>query len=171
MRSPLVLALLIVATALASPVAQVREHRGLAITQIAAAPRTGSRVAQVGVDITADRGLHVYAPGNPGYAPVELELDPVDGMRVRALELPKPRELLFNLSEPVFVFEGRFRVALDVELSARQAAILAKRGSLTLKGRLRYQACTATICLRPVVTTLTWKIHRDRFRARPSAVR
>lgn len=127
-------------------------------THTTAAP--GQRVTLV-VDVTPTDGVHVYAPGQKGYMAVALKLDPSPAFRPGKARYPPPREFLFApLQERVKVYDRPFRIQQDVTLALTPS--LRKRaeakGSLTISGRLDYQACDDAVCFRPDSVPLRWTI-------------
>ena len=113
------------------------------------------------VDVTPGPRIHVYAPGQQGYIPISLTLEPSPDYRLGAASYPTSREYLFApLNERVQVFDRPFRILQDVTLALTPA--LRQRASaketLTVKGTLEYQACDDKVCFRPDSVLLTWSI-------------
>jgi cytochrome c553 len=138
-------------------------HLTVTLTQSDSAIIPGNRATLVAV-VTLPPGIHVYAPGvQGGYKPTTLELEPTTGVLVRQLSYPTSRVLLLPaIGERVPVFEGTFRIAADVMLNQGDTYVneyVPKgAGTLTLKGRLRYQACDSTICYPPDVVPVSWSL-------------
>ncbi|MCC6585405.1 MAG: hypothetical protein IT168_01690 [Bryobacterales bacterium] len=66
-------------------------------------------------------------------------------LEVVGIEYPKPHLEKYSFSEkPLSVFTGDFEVATRLK-----AAASVPRGPRLLKGKLRYQACTTSMCLAP----------------------
>ena len=62
-----------------------------------------------------------------------------------AVEYPKPQMEKYSFSEkPLSVFSGEFEI-----VTRFKAPAAAPKGPQTLAGKLRYQACTSTMCLPP----------------------
>jgi hypothetical protein len=125
------------------------------------------------VDVTPLTGMHVYAPGATGYRVVALTLDEVPGLRALDTSYPPSETYYFApLKERVPVYMRAFRLTREVLLdpSPQGAAALGARTSLTVSGRLDYQACDDEICYNPVSIPLSWSFTLealDRERARP----
>ena len=120
----------------------------------------GHRVALI-LDVTPDRNVHVYAPGQEGYIAVALKLDPSPDFRSGAARYPTPRDYVFApLKERVKIYDRPFRILQDVTLALtpalRQRA--AEKDTLTLTGTLEYQACDDKVCFRPDSVPLRWTI-------------
>ncbi len=78
----------------------------------------GSRVT-LQVDISLPKDVHVYAPEVARYKPVKLEIDPAPEFSVRDPRYPKSKILYLKaINEKVPVFEGEFRIAQDVVVTA-----------------------------------------------------
>jgi hypothetical protein len=120
----------------------------------------GHRVALF-VDVTPGPKIHVYAPGQKGYIPIALTLDPSPDFKAGASRFPPSREYLFApLKERVQVFDRPFRIAQDVTLAltpALRRRALAK-DTLTVTGTLEYQACDDQVCFRPDSVPVRWSI-------------
>lgn len=113
------------------------------------------------LDVTPGDKIHVYAPGQQGYIPVALKLDPSPDVRTAPTRFPPSSMYFFApLEETVKVYEAAFRLSADVTLlltpSMRQRATA--RESLTLKGTLEYQACDDKVCYRPDSVPVSWTI-------------
>jgi peroxiredoxin len=98
-------------------------------------------------------GVHVYAAPVPeGYTALEISVAPQEGLEVRPADLPASQLLeveapddLFSLgSEPeqFQVYEGTVTATLPFDVVPFEDA-------LTLAVRVRYQACTDTLCYPP----------------------
>ena len=111
------------------------------------------------VDVTPGPGMHVYAPGATGYRVVNLVLDEAPGMRALETTYPASETYFFEpLNERVPVFQKPFRLTRDVLLDAspQAAAAVGASTSLTVSGRLDYQACDDKVCYNPVSVPLSW---------------
>ena len=87
------------------------------------------------VDVTPAPGIHVYAPGNKDYIPVEVQLDPAPEVSAgTAVYPPSERYLFGELKEIVQVYQRPFRIRVPLALRNRSS-----RTAIT--GRLRFQAC------------------------------
>lgn len=107
--------------------------------------------------------IHVYAPGvKGGYRPIALSIDSSPLLTVHPPRFPEPETYYFEpLNETVPVYQHRFRVLQDVTLApARETAELFKNPdpTLTIQGKLDYQACDDRVCFNPTSVPLTWTI-------------
>lgn len=119
------------------------------ISHTSAAP--GSRLT-VTLDVTPRRTMHVYAPGKHDYQVVQLAVDAQPWATLAATKYPASEMYHFApLNETVEVYSAPFRLSREVTLldtpEARKA--LAGRTSITLSGRLEYQACDDNVCYSP----------------------
>jgi DsbC/DsbD-like thiol-disulfide interchange protein len=113
------------------------------------------------LDVTPGKNIHVYAPGQAGYIPIALTLDPAVDFKTGASRYPVPRDFLFPpLKETVKVFDKPFRLVQEITLALtpalRQRATA--KETLTIKGTLDYQACDDKVCFRPDSVPLVWSI-------------
>ena len=121
--------------------------------------------------------VHVYAPGTRDYKPVALRIDPLPGLELRPVMYPRSKtHYLPAIKERVPVFEGTFRISQDVRVSSAAdfSSSLGTDGkTLTVKGRLDYQACDSKICFLPSSVPIQWQLQvvpLDRQRA-PEEIR
>lgn len=120
----------------------------------------GHRVSLL-VEIVPGKNVHVYAPGQRGYIPIAVTLDPSPDFKIGAARYPVPTDYVFGqLKEHVKVFDRPSRIMQDVTLaltpSLRQRA--AAKDTLSVSGTLEYQACDDKVCFRPESIRLTWSI-------------
>ncbi len=91
---------------------------------------------------TLGPGLHVYAPGAPeDFIPVSWT---IEGAKATAPTWPK--------AEKNFQFSGTFEASRDIILPPQL-----KNEELIIKGILRYQSCTETVCYPPESIAVEWK--------------
>lgn len=154
------------ATKVSSPQLELTSYA----TDAAVAPGTHFSLV---LDVRPGPGIHVYAPGVSGYRPIRLSLEPQPGVILRdALYPPSEIYHFVPLNERVPVYQRPFRVVQDVAIDASPEAQKALKSvsSLTLRGRLDYQACDDKICFSPQTVPLTWTVaiqSLDFERARP----
>ena len=93
------------------------------------------------VELRIEPGLHVYGEPIPeGYTPLSVEVAPVEGLEVGALDAPAPSPFQVDgLDERFFVYEGTVRATLPLTFSG-------VTGDQTIDAIVRYQACSATEC-------------------------
>jgi len=99
--------------------------------------------------LTPMAGIHVYAPGNPNYIPVAVELTPTPGVKADAAVFPAGQDLFFGpLKESVKVYSAPFVVKLPLSLDAK--TLKAPRPEeLVVRGKVSYQACDDRVCFPP----------------------
>ena len=97
-------------------------------------------------EITPGRRIHLYAPGAE-YQVVAVKLDPQAGLKPHDLVYP-PSEIYYfePLDERVPVYQKPFVLKQVVGVGA--PAVKGKE-SLTLSGKLEYQACDDRVCFKP----------------------
>jgi hypothetical protein len=147
----------------------------------------GSRVT-LAVEITLPRGVHVYAPGALKYRPTQLVIDSIDEPSLnpellKASRYPQPKVMLLPaIKERVPVYEGRFRIGQDVviipskEVQQKLKAPDIKPEasvSITIHGKLKYQACDARTCYLPTEAPVAWemRVHPLDFNRASDAIR
>jgi Thiol:disulfide interchange protein DsbD, N-terminal len=104
------------------------------------------------LEVTPNPGIHVYAPGNPDYIPVAVDVTPVAAVKVDPATFPDGKTLLFGPTKAaVKVYSEPFevRVPFTPGVALRKAYPGRKTVELTLKGTLSYQACDTRVCFPP----------------------
>lgn len=114
------------------------------------------------VELAIAPGIHVYGQPIPaGYVPLTLEVEPIAGMTVGSVQLPPTRPFqIEGLEEQFQVVQGQAR--LSVPLTFREEG-----PDLTVRGRIRYQACDETTCWPPTEWTFTLPLAADDLVGRP----
>jgi hypothetical protein len=116
--------------------------------------------------------VHVYAPGTKGYKPINLVIEPTAGIQLKPVVYPSSKILYLPvIKERVPVFEGTFRISQDLQVAtaADFSNSLGTEGkTLTISGKLEYQACDSKICFLPTSVPVQWQLRAlplDRQRA------
>jgi AhpC/TSA family/Thiol:disulfide interchange protein DsbD, N-terminal len=120
----------------------------------------GERVTVV-LDITPERGIHVYAPGTHSYQVVRLVFDSQTWLRVHATQYAPSEIYHFKpLNERVEVYSRPFRLTNDLTILATPDVqkMLSAQESITIAGALEYQACDDKICFNPSRVPLTFSL-------------
>jgi hypothetical protein len=118
-------------------------------TQTAVSPGSAFDIV---FDIKPRARMHVYAPGAEGYRIITLTLEPQPWLTIGSLQYPASEIYLFEpLNERVPVFQKPFRLTQPVQVSAapEHRKTLAVLSTITITGRLDYQACDDRICFAP----------------------
>ena len=118
----------------------------------------GAHIALV-VEVTPKPRMHLYAPGNESYKPVNLSIAPQPAVSVARLEFPPAHDYFYApLKEHVKVYDRPFRLIQDVVFDGTPQGVrqLGSIDRLTLTGRLDYQACDDKVCFAPTSAALTW---------------
>lgn len=146
-------------------------HLQLALEQSDRAGVPGTRVT-ISAVVRLPADVHVYAPGVHGYKPIQLVMEAVPQLELKPAVYPASRTLyLPAIKESVPVFEGTFRISMDVRVSSSSEfwGSLGKDGKVfTIAGRLEYQACDKTMCYLPTSVPVKWQLQvspLDRTRA------
>ena len=146
-------------------------HLQLAVGQSDRTAVPGGRVTLT-VEVRLPPDVHVYAPGTEGYKPIDLLIDPMPGIQLKPAVYPHSKILFLPaIKERVPVFEGTFRVSQDVQVATAaefSGALGADGKTLTVAGKLEYQACDKSICFLPVSVPVQWQLQvlpLDRQRA------
>jgi cytochrome c biogenesis DsbD-like protein len=121
--------------------------------------------------------VHVYAPGVQGYKAIALTMDPSPAADFTPVRYPSAKILFLPaIKERVPVFEGKFRISEDLQISsaATFSNSLGTDGKkFTITGKFAYQACDSKICFLPTSVPVQWQLQvlpLDRLRA-PEAIR
>jgi hypothetical protein len=122
------------------------------------------------VQLPAD--VHVYAPGTKDYKPINLVIDAMPSMQLEPAMYPRSKILFLPaIKERVPVFEGRFRISQDLQVSSAadfSGSLPAEGKTVTITGKLEYQACDSKICFLPASVPIQWQLQvlpLDRQRA------
>ena len=106
----------------------------------------------VALDITPKKLMHVYAPGKHDYQVISVKLDPQPWMRVQPTTYP-PSEIYHfkELDEKVETYGKPFTLVQGVTILSTPEAkkLLAASPTVTISGRLEYQACDDRVCYAP----------------------
>ena len=151
-------------------------HLTLSMAQSDRTTFPGGRIT-LSAEVQLPPDVHVYAPGVKGYKPVALTMDPAPGLDFSSVNYPREKILyLPAIKESVPVFEGKFRISRELEVSAVadfSNSLGADGKTFMLTGKLDYQACDTRICFLPTSVPVKWQVQvlpLDRQRA-PDAIR
>lgn len=146
-------------------------HLQLALEQSDRSGVPGSRITLI-AEVKLPSDVHVYAPGTKGYRPIHLAIDPLSELVLKPAVYPRSKTLYLSaIKERVPVFENTFRISQDVQVntSADFSNSLGTEGkTVTVAGKLEYQACDSKICFLPTSVPVQWKVQilpLDRQRA------
>jgi hypothetical protein len=113
------------------------------------------------LQVTPGPKIHVYAPGQEGYLPVDLSVIGNAAFSAKAAVYPAPTPYRFApTAETVKVYAAPFLLRQDIVLASSSAlkGRAAKGDSLAVIGAFEYQACDDAVCYRPETLPLEWKI-------------
>jgi len=113
-------------------------------------------------DVEPRARMHVYAPGAESYKIIGLELDPNPLLTVRSMSFPTSEIYFFKpLNERVPVYQKPFRLIQELALSASRddRAAIGKLDTLTITGRLNYQACDDKVCFIPASVPVSFTVN------------
>ena len=146
-------------------------HLKVALEQSDRVGVPGSRIT-VTAEVQLPPGVHVYAPGTAGYKPVSMVIDSTPELELKPPVYPRAEVLYMPaIQERVPVFQGTFRIRQEVKVSstAEFSNSLGTDGrTLTITGKLNYQACDSKVCFLPSSVPLQWQLQvlpLDRQRA------
>jgi hypothetical protein len=117
----------------------------------------GQRIA-LALDFEVEQKHHLYAVGDHSYRPSRLRLEPDPLLEVHAIRWPQPRSYYFApLQETVPVFEGAFRVLVDLTLRYDLPPGSPERQA-RVEATLEYQVCSDKVCYPPSTLPLAWPL-------------
>ena len=147
MRQLIVAAWLFQAATLANP--QETPHLQL---KTSAKPAAGRKVT-LQIEVTPKPKMHVYAPGQDGYIPIQLTLTPDAAFIAAKAKYPDGEKFVMPaLNETQLVYAKPFTITEEITLASPAAA------TVTVKGRVRYQACDDAICYLPKTVPVEWVV-------------
>jgi hypothetical protein len=115
----------------------------------------------IAYDISPHRSMHVYAPGRHDYHVVSVTLDPQSWMKATPIKYPPAEIYHFTpIDERVEVYSKPFRLVQDVTILSTPAVqkMLDNEKTLTITGRVNYQACDETLCYAPTSVPVKWTV-------------
>lgn len=124
------------------------------LTMAPSATPAGKKVT-LALDVTPKPKMHVYSPGQEGVIAIALTLDANPAITAATAKYPAGEKFFMPaLNETQLVYAKPFRITQDVTVKSPAG------GSLTVKGKVRYQACDDKICYLPVTVPVEWNISR-----------
>jgi hypothetical protein len=154
MRSLIVAAWVLQAATLPAPPAASIEtlHLQLKTSASVATVAPGGKVT-LQVAVTPKAKMHVYAPGQEGYIPIQLTLTADPAFTAGKAKYPDGEKYVMPaLNETQLVYAKPFAITQDITLKSPPS------GPLTVKGSVRYQACDEAICYLPKTVPIEWTI-------------
>jgi peroxiredoxin len=115
---------------------------------------------RIHVTLQMATGVHVYGQPVPeGFTPLDVEVAPIETMTVEPAELPPTHPWkMEGLDEEYHVYEGTVTATVPVHIDSL-------REQVSLEVRVRYQACTDSVCYPPEEVTLELPVNaEDLFR-------
>ena len=147
-------------------------HLQLTVAQSDRIAFPGNRITLT-AEVRLPPDVHVYAPGTKGYKPVHLLIDPMGEAQLKSAIYPHSKILyLPAIKERVPVFGGTFRIRQDLQVATAADFSNSLGGgggkTITIAGKLEYQACDSKICFTPASVPVHWQLQvlpLDRQRA------
>jgi hypothetical protein len=113
------------------------------------------------IDVAPRRDIHIYAPGKHEYQVIALKLDAQPWLgRVKPI-YPTAEIYEFKpLAERVEVYQQPFQLRYELAIlsTAEARKLLEGKSSVTISGRLEYQACDDKVCYKPQTVPLSWTL-------------
>ena len=146
-------------------------HLRLAVEQSDRTGFPGGRITLT-AEVELPPDVHVYAPGVQGYKAIALAMDPSPAAEFTPVHYPSAKVLFLPaINERVPVFEGKFRITEDLQISSAAAfsnSLGTDGKTFTITGKFSYQACDSKICFLPTSVPVQWQLQvlpLDRQRA------
>lgn len=121
----------------------------------------GTRISLF-LEIAPKPKMHVYAPEQKELIPISLTLEADPAYTAHPPVFPKAETYFFEpLEETQLVYSKPFRIVQEVTLAdtrAMRERARASGASITISGRLRYQACDDTVCYMPRSLPVSWTV-------------
>lgn len=117
--------------------------------------KAGSTVeAKIDIEIQKDWHLFSEKPEVPGITPTQVILDPSDSYTVEKIIFPKANPVYSDVFEKTLSFyEGQITIPVQIKIKP------GVKGALKLKGILKYQTCSNTLCLPPAKIPLSGTVN------------
>ncbi len=120
-------------------------------TNVASAVAGGKVLLQI--DVTPKPQMHVYAPGQQNYIPIQLTLTAGNAFTAAKAKYPAGEPYVMPaLNETQLVYAKPFRITQELTLAPSVS------GTVTVKGSVRYQACDEAICYLPKTVPVEWTL-------------
>ena len=148
------------ASPIKNPVTVRGKYLSLVVGASASTVSPGARVSLL-VQVTPHPKMHVYAPGQAGYIPVDLSVADNPAFTAKAPVYPAPTPFTFApTAEAVKVYAEPFVIRADLVVASSSVVKTraAKSDVLTIVGAFEYQACDDAVCYRPETLPVEWKI-------------
>lgn len=120
----------------------------------------GSRIT-LAFDVTPGPRIHIYAPGDHLYQVIDVRIEAQPVLIPHDTTYPPSETYTFApLKETVQVYQKPFRLTRDVTIAATreaQQALLGKE-TITVEGKLEYQACDDRVCFPPSAIPFTFAL-------------
>ncbi len=127
-------------------------------TSVEPARAAGSPTTLI-LDVTPAPKIHIYAPGQQGYIPVELTLEPSPLYSAQPASYPAAMTLMLPaIKEEARVYNQTFQLRQPIALAPAAAKGSPKLQTIEVVGRLRYQACDDLVCYRPETLNVVWTV-------------
>lgn len=143
-----------------NPVTVRGKYLSLVVGSNATTVAPGAQVTLL-VEVTPRPRMHLYAPGQAGYIPVNLSVAENPAFTTKAPVYPASTPYTFApTAEAVKVYAGQFMIRADlvVASSAALKSRAAKGDTLSVAGAFEYQACDDAVCYRPEKLPVEWKL-------------
>lgn len=114
------------------------------------------------IQVTPKKGMHVYAPGKHDYQVIAIKIDPQPWLKVQPTTYPASEIYDFKeLNEKVEVYSKPFTLAQDLAVLATPDAkkALAVSSTVTVSGKLEYQACDDRVCYAPTKIPVSFSLN------------
>ena len=122
------------------------------LTMATSSAAAGKKVT-LALDVTPKPKMHVYSPGQEGFIAITLTLDENPAITAGKAKYPAgEKSFMPALNETQLVYAKPFRITQDVTVKT------ASREPVTIKGKVRYQACDDKICYLPITIPVSWAI-------------
>lgn len=149
MRTPFLLAAIVLSCALLPPSALAQKKPGEAVKiheiKIKGTPAAGGEVTAV-IGFEIDKGYHTHSnkPSEPNFIATVLTVQAPKGVTASAATYPKGKSVKVDgLDKPLSLYEEHFTISVPLKLDASAAL------PLTIPALLRYQACQGAQCFPP----------------------
>lgn len=131
---------------------QETPHLQLKTSASRASARAGEKIT-LRLDVTPKPHMHVYAPGQDGYIPIQLTLTADAAFTAAPAKYPAGTQYTMPaLNETQLVYAAPTRITQEITVRPGAA------GTLHIKGAVRYQACDDAICYLPKTVPVEWTV-------------
>jgi DsbC/DsbD-like thiol-disulfide interchange protein len=124
----------------------MKKENPVKATLVASQSAKAGSIIEAKVDIEIQKDWHLFSskPEVPGITPTQIIIEPSDNFTVEKVTFPEANPVYSDVFEKTLSFyEGQISIPVQIKIKPEA------KGEVHLKGFLKYQSCSNTLCLPP----------------------